>query len=144
MTGPTTLHTITARYYHCLPMMYFKRNLADTEKWSQSSGCNIIPRRARPGLAGLRPHTTLRTMTARYHLSYDNRRRIPFVYEIHQRGLPPRLKKAPRPKPCSTSSHVVTLRTITARYNPSQDNRKVPPPGACSVTCSTCLRQNLY
>ena len=26
------------------------------EQWSQSSGCNVIPRRARPGFAGLRPH----------------------------------------------------------------------------------------
>ena len=25
-------------------------------QWSQSSGSNVIPRRARPGLAGLRPH----------------------------------------------------------------------------------------
>ena len=31
------------------------------------------------------------------------RRRLPFVYEIHQCGLPPRVKKAPRPEPCSTS-----------------------------------------
>jgi hypothetical protein len=26
------------------------------EQWSQSSGSNVIPRRAGPGLAGLRPH----------------------------------------------------------------------------------------
>ena len=30
---------------------------ASIEQWSQSSGPNVIPRRARPGLAGLRPHT---------------------------------------------------------------------------------------
>ena len=29
----------------------------DVEQWSQSSGSNVIPRRARPGLAGLRPHS---------------------------------------------------------------------------------------
>jgi len=38
-------------------MMYSKRYLSDREQWSQSSGSNVIPRRARPGLAGLRPHT---------------------------------------------------------------------------------------
>ena len=27
------------------------------EQWSQSSGSNVIPRRARPSLAGLRHHT---------------------------------------------------------------------------------------
>ena len=37
-------------------MMYSKRHLPDMEQWSQSSGSNVIPRRARPGLAGLRPH----------------------------------------------------------------------------------------
>ena len=31
-------------------MMYFKRHLPDIEQWSQSSGSNVIPRRARPGL----------------------------------------------------------------------------------------------
>ena len=36
--------------------MYSKRQLPDIEQWSQSSGSNVIPRRARPGLAGLRPH----------------------------------------------------------------------------------------
>jgi len=39
-------------------MMYSKRHLPDIEQWSQSNGYNVIPRRARPGLAGLRPHTT--------------------------------------------------------------------------------------
>ena len=29
-------------------------------QWSQGSGSNVIPRRARPGLAGLRPHTQRR------------------------------------------------------------------------------------
>ena len=29
----------------------------DTKQQSQSSGSNVIPRRARPGLAGLRPQT---------------------------------------------------------------------------------------
>jgi len=38
-------------------MMYSKRHLPDIEQWNQSSGSNVIPRRARPGLAGLRPHT---------------------------------------------------------------------------------------
>ena len=38
-------------------MMYSKRHPSDVEQWSQSSGSNVIPRRARPGLAGLRPHT---------------------------------------------------------------------------------------
>ena len=37
-------------------MMYAKRHLPAVEQWSQSSGSNVIPRRARPGLAGLRPH----------------------------------------------------------------------------------------
>ena len=37
-------------------MMYSKRYLPDIEQWSQISGSNVIPRRARPGLAGLRPH----------------------------------------------------------------------------------------
>jgi len=36
--------------------MYSKRHLPDIEQWSQSSGSNVIPRRARPVLAGLRPH----------------------------------------------------------------------------------------
>ena len=36
--------------------MYSKRHLPDIEQWGQSSGANVIPRRARPGLAGLRPH----------------------------------------------------------------------------------------
>ena len=34
--------------------------LPDIEQWSQSSGSNVIPGRARPGLAGLRPHTERR------------------------------------------------------------------------------------
>jgi len=38
-------------------MMYSKRHLPDMEQWSQSSGSNVIPRRALLGLAGLRPHT---------------------------------------------------------------------------------------
>ena len=33
-----------------------KRHSPDIEQWSQSSGSNVIPRRARPGSAGLRPH----------------------------------------------------------------------------------------
>ena len=36
--------------------MYSKRHLPDIEQWSQSSGSNVITRRAHPGLAGLRPH----------------------------------------------------------------------------------------
>ena len=35
-------------------MMYSKRHLPDIAQWSQSSGSNVMPRRARPGLAGLR------------------------------------------------------------------------------------------
>jgi len=38
-------------------MMYSKRHLPDIEQWSQSSGSNVITRRARPGLAGLKPHS---------------------------------------------------------------------------------------
>ena len=34
-------------------MMYSKRHLPDLEQWGQSSGSTVIPRRARPGLAGL-------------------------------------------------------------------------------------------
>jgi hypothetical protein len=37
-------------------MMCSKRHLPDIEQWSKSSGPNIIPRRARPGLAGLGAH----------------------------------------------------------------------------------------
>ena len=33
------------------------RRSTPAEQWSQRSGSNVIPRRARPGLAGLRPHT---------------------------------------------------------------------------------------
>ena len=36
-------------------MMYSKRHLPDRAV-EPSSGSNVIPRRARPGLAGLRPH----------------------------------------------------------------------------------------
>ena len=38
--------------------MYSKIHLLDIEQWSQSSGSNVILTRARPGLAGLRPHDT--------------------------------------------------------------------------------------
>ena len=37
-------------------MIYSNRQLPDIEQWSQSSGSNVIPRRDRPGLAGLRRH----------------------------------------------------------------------------------------
>jgi hypothetical protein len=37
-------------------MMGLKRYLFDKEQWSQSSGFSVIPRLARPGLAGLKPH----------------------------------------------------------------------------------------
>ena len=37
-------------------MMDSKRHLPDVEQWSQSSGSNVIPTRARPSLAGLMPH----------------------------------------------------------------------------------------
>ena len=33
-----------------------KCHLSDIEQWSQSSGSNVIPKRARPGLTGIRPH----------------------------------------------------------------------------------------
>jgi len=36
--------------------MHSKKHLPDIEQWSQSSGSNVISRRARPRLAGLRPH----------------------------------------------------------------------------------------
>ena len=39
-------------------MMYAQRHLPDIEHWSQSSDSNVIPRRARPGLAGLRHRGT--------------------------------------------------------------------------------------
>ena len=39
--------------------MYSKRHLPDVEQWSQSSDSNVIPRRARAGLAGLRPHISV-------------------------------------------------------------------------------------
>ena len=38
-------------------MIYRKKHLPDIEQWSQISGSNVIPGRARPGLAGLGPHT---------------------------------------------------------------------------------------
>ena len=38
----------------CIP-----KDICPIEQWSQSSGSNIIPRGARPGLAGLRPHKKL-------------------------------------------------------------------------------------
>ena len=44
-------------------MMCAKRHLPDIEQWIQSSGSNVIPRRARPGLAGLRPHKEHRLPT---------------------------------------------------------------------------------
>ena len=34
------------------------KDSVEIEQWSQSSGSNIIPKRARPGLAGPRPHTS--------------------------------------------------------------------------------------
>ena len=34
-------------------MICSRRHLLDIEEWSQNSGSNVIPRRARPGLAGL-------------------------------------------------------------------------------------------
>ena len=37
-------------------MMHSERRLPDMEQWSQSSDSNVIPRRARPGLAELRLH----------------------------------------------------------------------------------------
>jgi len=44
-----------------------KRHVPDMEQWSQSSGSNVIERRARPGLAGLRPHSTPWTDTSILH-----------------------------------------------------------------------------
>ena len=49
--------------------MYSTSHMPDIEQWSQSSGSNVIPRRAHPGLAGLGPHRfTLqaRVLKARY------------------------------------------------------------------------------
>ena len=37
-------------------MMFSKRHLPDIKQRSQRSGSNVIPRRARLGLAGLEPH----------------------------------------------------------------------------------------
>jgi len=51
-------------------MMYSKRHLPDIEQWSQSSGSNVIPRRARPGLAGLRP-CTLRQVRQSWELDFE-------------------------------------------------------------------------
>ena len=34
-------------------------SVPDKEHWHQGSGSNVIPRRARPGLAGIRPHKAL-------------------------------------------------------------------------------------
>jgi hypothetical protein len=39
------------------PGLLFQIHPPDIEQWGQSSGANVIPRRARSGLAGLRPHT---------------------------------------------------------------------------------------
>ena len=47
--------------------MYTKRHLPDIEQWSRSSGSNVIPRRARPGLAGLRPHNLFKARRLVYH-----------------------------------------------------------------------------
>ena len=47
-------------------VMYSKRHMPDIEQWSQSSGSNVIPRRARPGLAGLRPHTQCHLIPLRW------------------------------------------------------------------------------
>ena len=41
------------------------RHLPDIELGSHSSGSNVIPRRARPGLAGLRPHSRPRRLSDR-------------------------------------------------------------------------------
>jgi len=38
---------------------------------SQSSGSNVIPRRARPGPAGLRPHTTTNPALAVLYVPYS-------------------------------------------------------------------------
>ena len=53
----TAAQLLEVRHNHSVPMMYSKRHLPDIEQWSQSSGSNVIPRRARPDLAGLRPHS---------------------------------------------------------------------------------------
>ena len=37
-------------------IMKASRTIKDIEQWNQSSGSKVIPRRARPGLAGLSPH----------------------------------------------------------------------------------------
>ena len=46
-----------------------KAHLSDTEQWSRSSGSNVIPRQARPGLAGLRPHALCATREPSFFLS---------------------------------------------------------------------------
>ena len=54
------------------------RHLPDIEQWNQSSGSNVIPRRAHPGLAGLRPH--------RHRKDYVSRRRY-FVLVKQNRAV---------------------------------------------------------
>ena len=48
---PRTTPLTLTKFRCCIP-----RDICPIEQWSQSSGSNVIPRRARPGLAGLRPH----------------------------------------------------------------------------------------
>ena len=67
-----------------VPMMCSKRHLPDIEQWNQSSGSNVIPRRARSGLAGLRPHI------ARQSRRFG-------IHEIDQLLLP--TKEVPHPQP---------------------------------------------
>ena len=50
------LHSVEPAVWGLSSDAVFQKNLPDIEQWSQSSGSNVIPRRARPGLAGPRPH----------------------------------------------------------------------------------------
>ena len=56
------------------------------EQWSQSSGSNVIPRRARPGLAGLRPHMGLGFSF--YGLRARRRHLVVLGIVVEQEGLP--------------------------------------------------------
>jgi len=58
---------------HSVPMMNSKRHLPDKEQWSQSSGSNVISGRARPGLAGLRPHSCIARATGLLSTTHDYR-----------------------------------------------------------------------
>ena len=66
-TPPSRYESYSCYWSHCssIPLtqalssddVFPKRHLLNIEQWSQNSGSNVIPKRARPGLAGLRLHT---------------------------------------------------------------------------------------